>query len=682
MNTIYTTKYLLLRLVMFSIMGFWAFSCTTQKKVTDLSDLPPVDLSKAALFSYGEDSMIADDFQFIFLKNNADSIKGLDKVALEKAVKDYLQLYINFKLKVQAAYDEGMDKKPTFLQEFEKYREQLAKPYLVENRLNEMMVLEAYERLREEILASHILISMPENTIADDTLAYFQKADSIRQLATKGISFAMLSEKHSDDPSAAQNGGNLGYFSSMQMVYAFENVAYQTQVGEVSAPVRTQFGYHIIKVHDRRPAQGSIKVAHIMIRHQEGEAQNKDAKAYKQAMKIYEALQKGEDWNEVTERFSEDLSTRSNGGVLPYFSTGGMLSDFEEAAFSLQEAGEISQPVNTRYGWHLIKLMDRKGLEPLEMLRPLIERKVERNLQQAEMRQEMVAMLKQENQYIPNEPLIAQSIGYMSAGPEIGLPNKTGVLFSVSDTVFMFSDLQDYLEKNKVVLPVDSSRAKSLYQRFEGEQIIRYEESHLMDKYPNYRRLVQEYKEGILLFDIMEEKIWTRASGDEQGLRNHYQTHQEQYRWNNRVDASILDAKDQQKLDRAKKLLTAKSITKSRIEEIELQLNTDSPLNLQIHKDVYEEGLPRTEAEKVIDQVAWEVGAYDLSHQGRYYHVIIHEVIPSRNKTFEEVKGMVTSDYQEQLEKEWIAALRLKYPVSVNELILRHLIQNIQNRNE
>lgn len=679
MSRIHTTKYLL-QVFLFSTISLWVFSCATKKKVAELKPLQPINLAETAIFAYGQDSVIADDFQYIFLKNNEDSLKGLDDTELAEAVRDYLQLYINFKLKVKAAYEAGIDKTPAFQQEFEKYRAQLAKPYMVENRLNEKMVLEAYERLGEEIHASHILISMPENT--QDTLKYFQKADSLRKLAEDGVSFAMLAEKHSDDPSAAQNGGNLGYFSSMQMVYPFESAAYHTQVGEISKPVRTNFGYHIIKVHDRRPAQGSVKVAHIMIRHREGEKQDEASKAYKQAMQIYEELQKGTDWKELTERFSEDLSTRSSGGELPYFSTGGMLNTFEEAAFALKQAGEFSEPVKTKYGWHIIKLIDRKGLEPLEMLRPLIERKVERNLQQSEMQNEMVAMLKEENQYIANAPLIADAMTYMSAGPEAARPDDLGVLFSISDTVFTFSALHTFLEKNNTSLPVDSAIAKNLYRQFEGEKILMYEEAHLSEKYPNYRRLVQEYKEGILLFDIMEKKIWAKASEDEQGLKSYYQMHKDEYRWNKRVDATILDAKDQQKLDKAKKLLSTKNISKSLIESIESQINTDSPLNLQIHKDIYEEGRPRTEAEKVIDQVEWKEGAYDLSSQERLYHIIMHEVIPPRDKAFEEVKGLVTSDYQNKLEQDWLTALREKYPVTINDLVLEQLIQNLQSKNE
>ncbi len=655
-----------------------AFSCTTKKKVADTNTAQPINLSERAIFSYGQDSVIADDFLFAFLKNNHDSLQGKNPAQLEQSVKDYLQLYINFKLKVKAAYGAGMDKNQSFLQEFDKYREQLSKPYMVENRLNEKMVLEAYDRLREEIHASHILISMPENVSGDDTLQYYQKADSIRRLAMQGNSFAMLAEKFSDDPSAAQNGGNLGFFSSMQMVYPFENAAYQTTVGKTSNPVRTNFGYHIIKVQDRRPAQGRVKVAHIMIRHKEGEKQDESSAEYDQAMKIYDELQKGADWKNLTERFSEDLSTRSSGGELPYFTTGGMLNTFEDAAFALSQPGEISKPVKTRYGWHIIKLLDRKGLEPLEMLRPLIERKVQQNIQQAEMQPEMVSLLKEENNYVPNKPMIARAIKYMSAGPEQMTLDNKGELFSVSDTMFTFSALQAYLEKNNVKLPVDSAKAIQLYHQFEGDQILAYEETHLAEKYPDYRRLVQEYKEGILLFDTMEARVWKKASEDDKGLLTYYQTHKDKYRWLKRVDATLLDAKDQQTLDRAKKMVSKEeSLSKKNITQIETQLNTDSPLNIQVHQDVYEEGGPRTAAESAIDKVAWEVGTSELASNERNYQIIIREVILPREKSFEEVKGLVISDYQNELEQAWVGELKKKYPVKVNEQVVGQLIQNL-----
>lgn len=682
MRPITTTKFIAKRLIFFSIIIFLLHACATKKKVAEINAPTPISLSEQAIFTYGQDSVIADDFLYVYLKNNEDSLLNLDNDALEQSVKDYLELYINFKLKVNAAYEAGLHQVPSFQQEFGKYRKQLAKPFMVENRFKEMLVQEAYDRLKEEIHASHILISVPEQATGTDTLEYYQKADSIRALALEGKSFSMLAEKYSDDPSAAQNGGNLGYFSGLQMVYPFESAAYNTPVGSISQPVKTNFGYHIIKVHDRRPYQGKVKVAHIMVRFQNNEEEDERSKSYQKALEIYNELQAGADWNEMTERFSEDLSTRSSGGEFPYFSAGGNLNNFEEAAFRLSKPGDISKPVKTKYGWHIIKLIDRKGLEPFEMLRPLIERKIESNLQQMQVEDKTVALLKDENHYEPNQPMIGQAITYLSAAPEIAKPHRLGVLFSISDTVFTFSALEHFLEEKEIKLPVDSSRANQLYAEFEEESILSYEEAHLADKYPEYRRLAQEYKEGILLFDIMEEKVWGKASEDESAIKTYYQNHKEDYRWKKRVDAIILDAKDEKTLKQAKELIGQKKLTEDLIEVVETKINQDSPLNLQVHAGIYEEGETRSEPEKVLDQINWKVGHYDLNQNERFYWVIVSEVIPPSQKEFEEVKGRVISDLQHELDQNWIESLRKTYPVQVDEKVLAQLIQQLKDENE
>ncbi|WKN31020.1 peptidyl-prolyl cis-trans isomerase [Porifericola rhodea] len=666
------------RVIFFCIISLGVWACTVKKKAAESDTLVPLDLSQKAIFHYGEDSVIADDFLYIYQKNNQDVAAN----ELNQSVRNYLELYINFKLKVKEAYLANFDKTSKFQAEYQKYRQQLAKPYMVENRFNEKMVLEAYERLKEEVHASHILINVPDHIKGSDTLQYYQKADSIRNLALKGQSFAMLAEKYSDDPSAEQNGGNLGYFSALQMVYPFESAAFKTPVGDISKPVRTSFGYHIIKVDDRRPTQGKVKVAHIMIRHQPGEVEDKSSESYKKALQIYDELQKEADWKELTERFSEDLSTRSNEGELPYFSTGGMLPNFEEAAFSLNQIGEISKPIKTRYGWHIIKLLDKKGLEPLEMLRPLIERKVERNLQQLEMQDEMVEMLKEENNYVPNLPSIQLAQSYMVATPEMSRPNRMGVLFSISDTIFTYSSLSDYLEEENIQLPVDSMRAKELYSQFEAQRILAYEESHLAEKYPEFRRLAQEYKEGILLFDIMESKIWSTAGEDENALMSFYKNHQDNYQWDKRIEATILDARSEEILDKATEMLGQEEATPSTIKRIEKSLNTDSPLNLQMHHDIYEKGEDRSKSEAVIDEIEWKVGTTMMANEGRFYLIQVHEVLPAQSKEFEEVRGLVISDYQDMLDSEWISELRNKYTISIDQAVLEQVIKQLKDKNE
>ncbi|MFW5726835.1 MAG: peptidylprolyl isomerase [bacterium] len=638
-----------------------------------------IDLSRSAVFTYNGDSVLAEDFMYVYRKNNA-SVQN-DTISLSEAVNDYLDLYINFKLKVKAARGEGMHLEESFQQELAQYSEQLARPYLVENRIVEQLVLESYERLKEEISAAHILIALPENAAPADTLSAYQKADSLRQLAKDGASFAMLAEQHSDDPSAAQNGGVLGYFTAMQMVYPFETAAYQTPVGEISTPVRTRFGYHIIQVNDRRPAQGSVKVAHIMIRHDSPQNMGQDSDAYKQAMKIKQELQQGGDWNELTERFSDDMSTRSSGGMLPYFETGNMPEKFEAAAFALKEEGAISEPVATRYGWHLIKLVDRKGLEPFELLRPLLERKARSIVGQEELTDEMLQLLREENDYVQDEENYRKVLAYLTNGqaPEIGAPDDQAVLFSLRDTSFTFASFKNYMQGKPADMPYDSVQARKTYQEYEAQVIFEYEKAHLGEKYEDYRRLLQEYREGILLFNIMEEKVWSQASQDTLGLKQYFETHRDAYQWKERVSATLFDAASEKVLQQA--YLEAdkadSQLSKKEIDRIVELYNESSALELQIHQDIYERGEARTQAESVVDEVNWERGVYDVNKGGRFYLVIIHEVLPPRPKKLEEVRGLVIADYQNELDKNWVSQLRQTYPVQVNQEVLNQIISKL-----
>jgi len=655
-------------------------ACATTQPTTQEALDPQTSLSDSALFYYGGDSVLAEDFLYVYLKNHQDSLKNITQDSLESSVREYLNLYINFKLKVKAAYQEGLHRETAFVKEFNQYQEQLAKPYMAENRFKEKMVQQAYERMSEEIHASHILISVPEGS--EDTLAYYRKADSLRQLAVNGASFAMLAEQHSEDPSAPQNGGSLGYFTAMQMVYPFENVAYQTKTGDISRPVRTQFGYHIIKVHDKRPAQGSVKVAHIMIRHEEGEPRDQSSDAYAKATKIYEELQSGAEWNEMTERYSEDVSTRNNGGELPYFGTGGMLKEFEEAAFALDNEGDISPPVSTRYGWHILKLVDRKGLEPLETLRPGIERKVQRILQETEIQQRLIDMLKKENDYQVSEDNLEKLWVYLQAEPEAAKPDSDMLLFELENKPFTFKELNQYLREKKITIPLDSAEARQVYYGFEEKYILDNEEANLLEKYPEYRRLLSEYKEGILLFNIMERKVWNTANTDTQGLRDFYTQHQQDYRWNERADATIFEAKNAVSINEISTRLDGERPSQDLLEDLRQEFNKEDPLNLQVYQGMYEKEEERGQVGAVLDEVAWKTGVYELK-QGQFaYLVMIHDIREPTPKDLNEIKGLVVADYQQQLDKAWVQELRKRHSPKIDERVLKQLIQKIEYETE
>ncbi len=650
-----------------------AAACAPARRtVSPLTPTPAPD--SAALFTYGKDTVTAGEFRYVYEKNNADSM--LSPAAREKALRDYLNLYINFRLKVKAAEDAGMARQESFRQELEQYRQQLAKPYLVENRVTEQLIQEVYDRLQQEVRAAHILIAVDENATPADTLAAYRQADSLRRAAISGASFAMLAEQYSDDPSAASNGGDLGYFTALQMVYPFEDAAFETAPDSVSRPVRTSFGYHIIKVKDKRPSRGKVKVAHLLVRPEPGEQEGEASPAYRKAMEIYQELQNGADWGEMVSRFSDDVSTRASAGELPYFGTGQMMESFEQAAFALQNPGDLSRPVKTRFGWHLIKLTDRQPLPPLEELRPTLERSMARSDRSAILMDDMIDRLKQENGFQPDEKNMAAAVGSLyRKNPEMPAPPPGATLFSIRGKPFRAGDFYVFARQQQKQ-QADSTAAWQLYRQYETQQIMRDEENHLADKYEDYRRLLKEYRDGILLFDIMEQKVWTEASEDSVGLRRFFEAHRNDYRWGERAEATILDAQDEETLSRVQKEIQPLTppLPEEKIASLEKRFNTANPLALQIHQGMYEKGSERTGAEAVMDEVPWKKGTHRASYNGRAFAVIVHEVLSPRLKDLKEVKGIVIADYQTELDKQWIASLRQQYPVEIYENVLQQLV--------
>ncbi len=650
-------------------------ACSPTKKAADQSsNFRP---QEAVLFTVAKDSVRADEFMYVYQKNQADSVSRMSEEAQAEAVRDYLKLYVNFKLKVKAAEAAQLDQKETFKKELAQYQQQLAKPYLVENRVTEQLIEEAYERSKQEVKASHILITVAEDASPADTLRAYQKADSLRQLALNGASFAMLAEQYSNDPSAATNGGDLGYFTALQMVYPFENAAYHTEMGSISPPIRTRFGYHTIKVHDKRPSKGKVKVAHIMIR--EGE-NAQDSSAQQKAQQIYEQLQQGGDWNELAERFSDDVTTRSSGGELPFFGTGNMIESFEDAAFALKNPGDISPPVKTRFGWHVIKLMERQGLESLSELRPSLERRIDRSVRSEVMQSEMVDLLKQENGYEGNPAAIQTAIAHVQQGSTAG--SADDVLFTMQDTTLATEDFYAFAQQKLEEGKMDSAAARQAYHNFEAQSILTYEERHLLDKYEDYRRILQEYRDGILLFDIMEQKVWSKAMDDSVGLRDFFAAHRDDYRWDERVRVTLVDAESERVLNQIKQDLSGKKSPLPEAERaaLEKKYTKDSPLALQIRQETYERGKPRTAAEAVIDQIDWSPGAYSAENNGRFYYIQVQEVLPPQLKELNEIKGIVIADYQNYLDQQWITALRQQYLVEIKDNVLQQTTSALNNR--
>lgn len=529
--------------IIFLLCLLW--SCKTSQKNFD---------NNATLLTIDETTVPAGEFLYVYGKNNFTG----DTAYNENDVREYLDLYINFKLKVKEAEEKGIHETEAFKEELEGYRKQLAKPYLTESGVTAELVKEAYERLKTEINAAHILLTVPANAAPEDTLRIFNEIINIRERALKGEDFSFLAKEFSDDPSAKTNGGDLGYFTALQMVYPFEDAAYKTEEGSISEPVRTRFGYHIIQVKDKRPSQGKVKVSHIMVRATQGISPEDSIAARNEIFEIYNQLQKGADWFEMTSQYSDDISSKASGGELPWFGTGNMIPEFESVAFSLEEKGDISEPVKTAYGWHIIKLDDKQGLESFEEMESSLEMKVSKDSRAELNKVALIKRLKKENNFVEFNDVIAKAtenvdstllLGNWSYSSESQLLSEK--IFTINEKAYYVKDFYDFISEsqNQQENINKEQYVNLLYEDFVNEELIAYEEDHLEEKYPDYKMLLQEYHDGILLFELMDNKVWSKAVEDTVGLKNFYQQHKEDYMWNERVDAVIISTTSEEIMD-------------------------------------------------------------------------------------------------------------------------------------
>ncbi|MBF9141359.1 peptidylprolyl isomerase [Hymenobacter properus] len=514
----------------------------------------------------------ANEFAYVYRKNNSSA----PDYGTRQSVTDYLDLYTNFRLKVLEAEQRGLDTTQAFKRELEGYRQQLAQPYLTEKSVTDQLVREAYDRMSQEVNASHILIRVAPDATPQDTLAAYQKITKLRQQALAGEDFGQLARANSEDPSAKENGGKLGYFTAMQMVYPFESVAYKTPVGQVSQPVRTRFGYHLIKVNDKRAAQGEIKVAHLMVRANANAPKADSITAKKKIDELYSRLKKGENWDKLVAQFSEDAGSAANGGELPPFGTGRMIPSFEEAAFKLQKPGDLSAPVQTPYGWHVIKLIEKQPLAKFADLEAGLKSKVAKDSRSELNKAAFLKRVRQEDQFVEvpaaktyvfskaDTALVAGRYKYVAPAAATGKPAKNAVtdnsaLFTIKGKPYTVKDFLTYAQQNQRPRAgaQPSFAMQQLYDQYVEQSLTDFEKNSLDSKYEDYRMLVKEYRDGILLFQLMDEKVWSKAIEDTVGLKKYFAANQDKYQWDQRVQGTVVSAATPALLTRAQQELKA-----------------------------------------------------------------------------------------------------------------------------
>ena len=567
----------------------------------------------AVIETIGSQSVTTEDFKYVYKKNNANASDAYT----DKSVRDYLGLYTNFRLKVMEGERMGLDTTQSFKKELDGYKKQLAQPYMKEKAVTDKLVTEAYTRMGEEVHAAHILLLLAEDAEPKDTLRVYNQISDIRKKALKGEDFNALAKQYSQDPSAQTNGGDLGFFTALQMVYPFENAAYNTPVGQVSAPVRTKFGYHILKVYERRPSQGQVKTAHIMVRFNQGGSAEDSVVAKAKIDEIASKLAKGESWDALCSQFSDDARTKANKGELDWFGTGQMIPSFEAVAFKLKNKGDISSPVQTPYGFHIIKLVDKRELEPFDKMEPTLKTKVTKDSRSEINHAALIKRLKVEDKLVENKKSLTWALSKADSNLVKGKwvyktddKELTNTLFSIADQNFTIGKFFEYVKSNQSPKPKHTASflMSSMYNTYLESSLIAYEEAHLESKYYDYKMLMREYHDGILLFQLMEDNVWTKAIADTAGLVKYFGDHKSAYNWSERANGLIVNAANQQILDEVKAYLkqnlypvndlttapieyeknvsTLKDDAKKLIEEVAARLAKDKNLFVQFNLEL------------------------------------------------------------------------------------------------
>jgi len=646
--------------------------------------------NESTLMTIGGRNITVGEFMSIYLKNNPksdSSVKAPQKgeVINKQNLSEYLELYINFRLKVREAEDLGLDTLTSFKTELNGYRDQLAKPYFIDEATIDKLVQEAYDREHYDVRTSHIFLKLAPDASPEDTLVAYKKAQKLRERLDKGEAFDGLAFMESDDPSARDreanqqhplihgNHGDLGYFTVFDMVYPFENAAYSLEVGKVSPITRTDYGYHLIKLTDKRSCLGKVTVAHIFLMMKK-DATKEDSLLVKQRIdSVYQKLQHGGSWDELVKQYSDDKGSAAKGGVLPKFGVNRMVPEFIDAIYKMQKPDDYSAPVQTPYGWHIIKLIERK------LPGTFVEEKVDlKNRVTKDVRHQVaidVVYNKIKKEYTFTEFPDAKPDFYKVVTDSIftgrwdinEAKDLNKPLFKLGNMMFKQQDFAKYLaskqkksDKEKITAYVDKA-----YKDYVNESLTKWENAHLEQKYPDFKNLMTEYRDGILLFDLTDQKVWSRAVKDTVGLQQFYESNKKNYVWGNRVDASVFTLKDPKQSQKLRNFIKSGLADDAILKE----LNVDNHKILAV-----ESGKFSRKDNKFIDMVPWNVGiASDIPSDSAVVVVNIRSLLSPANKTLSEARGLITADYQNYLEKIWIQYLRQKYPVVVKKEVFSQI---------
>ncbi len=634
--------------------------------------------TEPVLFAIEGEPVTLSEFVFIYSKTNQDKADFS-----EQSIREYLDLYTKFKLKVRRARDMQLDTAEALQRELEGYRRQLANSYLIDKEVTERLVEETHRHMQQDVDISHIFISCPSSASPADTLEAFKRVSAWMNMLRSGTPFEQLASDSSQDQSARENKGHLGYVTAMLPggYYALEKAAYSSKPGTLSGPIRSANGYHILRVNGFRPARGEMEVAHLLLRSSTDPLEHQRIKA--RADSLYMALTTGQtSWEAACTLFSDDKATSEKGGYLGVFGINRYQRSFEDAAFTLDQDGAISPPVATGVGWHLIRRIASRPIPPMDqMRRPLTER-IKRDPRNEIARRGMIDRIKRENNYTDYPEVLATwrarqiDTVFLTYRWKSDPNPPQDVLASMGPkTVYTVGDFEAYCARSGRERMRGSGYPlndviSQLYQQFTDDVVMQFEESQLDQKYPEFKSLIREYEEGILLFDATKQLVWDRANADTIGLQQHFDANLKgTYMWGERAETTLynMNTSDPKTIDAVRKMALTKPVeeVRKKFKKKLVDITTVS-------------GLSEKGKNKALGDL-WSAGAMtevriDAASQTASF-LKIEKLVPPAPKALHEARGYAVADYQDHLEKQWVEELRKSYNVVINEAVLKSLIK-------
>ncbi len=619
----------------------------------------------------GKDSVTLSEFKNNFLKNN-----NLNKTS-EKELREYIDLFVNFRLKCAEAKELRLDTLPSLQRELRGYRSQAAAPYLTEKSVNEQLVNEALEHLHWDIRASHIMRRISSDASPKDTLAAYTEMMNIRKRILKGENFNDVAFAESDDPSArprydkevmvySGNKGDLGYFTAFNMIYPFEKAAFNTPVGTVSLPVRSPYGYHLIMVQDRQPAISTWTVSHILITYPENATAKDSAGTKAAAQEAYRAIRNGMDFEAAVKKYCTDEGLTLNGGKMDPFPSGRFEGDFMAPLYKTEE-NEITPPFETRYGWHIVKVIKKEPFVETPGIRGEIRQRINRDTRSDLGPEKLVERLKKEYKFVqapmPKDKKAVSPVEDFYTIDSVllfkGRWKKDSFhgnreMFRFAYQVVRQSDFAAYIEKNQFPEMRRISvheLINHVYPLFVRRCILDYEEEHLEEKYPEFATLMNEYKDGILLYELSERKVWGRSETDSAGLAQFYETVKDQYMYPVRAEVVSYTMGNEKAYRTFCKLMEKGT----ELETINKKFAKKGQI-ITARKQVLQKGEDKNFDRDCPWEILMQEGNAVITKADEFRYTTVTKLLPSP-KPLDEVRGTIITQYQNLLEKEWVEQL-------------------------